>query len=51
MPLLRESLATLVGSMPIYTLNENDSNEQMIKKFAKAIKVEKGKIVSETTLF
>jgi len=50
-PLLKESLAALVGSMPIYTLNENDSHEQMIKKFAKAIKVEKGKIVLETTLF
>lgn len=51
MPLLAESLAALIGSMPIYTLNENDSREQMIKKFAKAIKVEKGRIILETSLF
>ncbi|HBO37096.1 MAG TPA: DUF1439 domain-containing protein [Pasteurellaceae bacterium] len=51
MPLLADSISALIGSMPIYTLDETDARQLMIKQFAKGIKVEKGKLSLETTLF
>ena len=44
MPLLSDGVAALLSRMPVYTLDESDIKQMLIKKFAKEIKVEKGTI-------
>ena len=44
MPLLSRGIATLLGEIPVYTLDETDMKQMIIKKFARDIKVEKGHI-------
>lgn len=44
MPLLSDGIAALLSQMPVYTLDESDMKEMLIKKFAKEIKVEKGRL-------
>ena len=44
MPLLSDGIAALLSQMPVYILDESDMKEMLIKKFAKEIKVEKGRL-------
>ena len=44
MPLLSDGIAALIKSYAIYTLDESDMKQMLIKKFAKEIKVEKGRL-------
>lgn len=44
LPILNDSLAKLFENVPIYTLDENNIRDKLIKKFAKGIVVEKGKL-------
>lgn len=44
MPLLSDGVAALLSRMPVYTLDESDMKQMLIKKFAKEIKVEKGRL-------
>ena len=44
MPLLSRGIATLLSEIPVYTLDETDMKQMLIKKFARDIKVEKGHI-------
>ncbi|QIM68740.1 DUF1439 domain-containing protein [Basfia succiniciproducens] len=44
MPFLSRSLAALMATMPIYTLDESKPRDMLIKKFAKGIRVEKGQL-------
>lgn len=48
---LAESLAYLLNSHPVYTLDESKIKEALIKKFGKQIIVEKGLIRLETAIF
>ncbi|MGF7433927.1 DUF1439 domain-containing protein [Pasteurella bettyae] len=50
MPYLNQSIAMLMTNMPIYTLDETKPREMLIKKFAKGISVEKGRISLETDI-
>lgn len=50
MPFLSKSLTMLFNHQPIYRLDEQDPKQLLIKKIAKAIRVEKGKIVLEGEL-
>ncbi|MDG6896300.1 DUF1439 domain-containing protein [Volucribacter amazonae] len=50
MPLLSKSLPLLFNHQPIYQLDESDPKQFMIKKLAKAIRVEKGRLVLEGNL-
>lgn len=51
MPFISENLSAIMSQMPIYTLDEKNPKELLIKKFAQGIKVENGKIEVETKLF
>lgn len=42
MPFLSKSLAALLASIPIYTLDDSNIRDALIKKFAKGIKIEPG---------
>lgn len=44
MPLLSEGIAALLSKMPVYTLDDSDMKQMLIKKFAKEIKVEPGQV-------
>ncbi len=44
MPFLNKNLAKVLENVPIYTLNDNNTTQHWIKKFAKGIVVEKGKL-------
>ncbi|OOF80013.1 DUF1439 domain-containing protein [Rodentibacter caecimuris] len=50
MPFLSESIALLLSSMPIYTLDETNIRDVLIKKFAKGIKIEPGILELETNV-
>ncbi|OOF88417.1 hypothetical protein BKG94_06555 [Rodentibacter ratti] len=42
MPFLSESISALLSTIPIYTLDESNIRDVLIKKFAKGIKIEPG---------
>ncbi|WP_439242117.1 DUF1439 domain-containing protein [Lonepinella sp. BR2474] len=44
MPFLSDSIGALLSSMPIYTLDDSKVRDALIKKFAKGITVEPGKL-------
>ncbi|MDU8924411.1 DUF1439 domain-containing protein [Pasteurellaceae bacterium LIM206] len=50
MPLVSRAIATLLTTMPIYTLDESKPRDLLIKKFAKGIRVEQGKLSLETEI-
>ncbi|QIW16124.1 hypothetical protein A4G20_07150 [Pasteurellaceae bacterium RH1A] len=51
MPMLMESVSSLLNHYPVYTLDESDTKQALIKKFGKGIVVEKGQIRLEASLF
>lgn len=51
MPLFNDSLAELLQHKPIYVLNTEKTSQSLIKKFAKAIIVEKGQLTFEVEVF
>ena len=51
LPLLADGIAGILNSQPVYTLDESKTNEAMLKKFGKAILIEKGQLRLETSLF
>ena len=44
LPTLNNGIATIFENIPLYTLNEDSLRDRLIKKFAKGIVVEKGKL-------
>lgn len=48
---IAQGVAQLLNSQPVYTLDENQMKEAMVKKFGKKIVVEPGMIRLETSLF
>lgn len=48
---LTRGLASLLDSTPVYTLDENKTQEALVKKFGKQIIVEKGAIRLETAIW
>lgn len=48
MPLLSGNLAALLNHIPVYTLDPNNARDALIKKFAKEIRVEPGKLILDT---
>ncbi|WP_040977462.1 DUF1439 domain-containing protein [Necropsobacter massiliensis] len=48
MPFLSTNLSALINHIPIYTLDDNNARDVLIKKFAKEIRVEPGKLVLDT---
>lgn len=50
MPFLSESLAMLLSSVPVYTLDETNVRDVLIKKFAKGIKIEPGALELEANI-
>ena len=51
LPILAEGLASLLNSNPVYTLDDSKTKEALIKKWGKAIVVEKGELKLETSFF
>ena len=51
MPFLNENVAKLLENIPVYTLDKNNMRDVLIKKFAKEIRIEKGKLSLETSMF
>lgn len=51
LPMLAEGLTNVLNNTPVYTLDENKTKEALVKKFGKAIVVEKGSLRLETSLF
>ncbi|WP_150539077.1 DUF1439 domain-containing protein [Actinobacillus vicugnae] len=51
LPMLMDGLANILNSTPIYTLDETKTKEALVKKFGKAIVVEKGALKLETSVF
>lgn len=50
MPFLNENLARVLENVPIYTLDDENTAQHLIKKFAKGIVVEKGKLAFDVGL-
>lgn len=50
MPFLQETLTALLASQPVYKLDETKPRDVIIKKFAKGIKIEPGKLSIETIM-
>lgn len=48
---LASGLASILDRYPVYTLDENQTKEALVKKFGKKIVVEKGVIRLETSIF
>lgn len=48
MPFLIDNLGKLLSSTPVYTLDDTKARDVIIKKFAKGIRVEQGKLSVET---
>ncbi|OZN25216.1 hypothetical protein CFY87_03415 [Actinobacillus seminis] len=48
MPFLNNNLSVLLNNIPIYTLDHSKTRDMLIKKFAKGIKVEQGRLEVET---
>lgn len=51
LPVLMDGLTRILNSTPIYTLDETKAKEALVKKFGKAIIVEKGSLRLETSVF
>lgn len=51
LPFVLDGLRAYFNRMPVYTLNEQDTQEALFKKFGKAIKVEEGELQLEAGLF
>lgn len=51
MPVLMDGLTDILNSTPVYTLDESKAKEALVKKFGKAIIVEKGQLRLETSMF
>lgn len=51
LPLLAEGITNVLNKSPVYTLDENKTKEALVKKFGKAIIVEKGALRLETKIF
>ena len=51
MPVLMDGLTEVLNNTPVYTLDETKSKEALVKKFGKAIIVEKGELRLETSVF
>ena len=51
LPMLFDGLTNLLNYSPVYTLDETKTKEMLVKKFGKAIIVEKGMLRLETSLF
>ena len=51
MPFLNENVAKLLENIPVYTLDKNNMRDVLIKKFAKEIRIEKGRLSLETSMF
>ena len=49
--MLFDGLTNLLTRSPVYTLDETKTKEMLVKKFGKAIIVEKGMLRLETSLF
>lgn len=48
---LNENVAKLLENIPVYTLDKNNMRDVLIKKFAKEIRIEKGQLSLETSMF
>lgn len=51
MPFLNENVAKLLEHIPVYTLDKNNMRDVLIKKFAKEIRIERGQLSLETSMF
>ena len=51
MPFLNENVAKLLEHIPVYTLDQNNMRDVLIKKFAKKILIEQGKLTLDTGIF
>ncbi|WGE47390.1 DUF1439 domain-containing protein [Actinobacillus equuli] len=51
LPILMDGLANILNNTPVYTLDETKAKEALVKKFGKAIIVEKGALKLETSVF
>ncbi|MDY2946744.1 DUF1439 domain-containing protein [Mannheimia varigena] len=51
LPMLADGLASFLNVTPVYTLDETQMKEAMVKKFGKAIIVENGSIKLEASIF
>lgn len=51
LPMLFDGLTNLLNHSPVYTLDETKTKEMLVKKFGKAIIVDKGMLRLETSLF
>ena len=51
LPMLADGLTNVLNNSPVYTLDENKTKEALVKKFGKAIIVQKGSLRLETSLF
>ena len=51
LPMLFDGLTNLLNHSPVYTLDDTKTKEMLVKKFGKAIIVEKGMLRLETSLF
>ena len=51
MPFLNENVAKLLENIPVYTLDKNNMRDVFIKKFAKKILIEQGKLTLDTGIF
>ena len=51
MPFLNENIARLLENIPVYTLDKNNMRDVLIKKFAKKVLIEQGKLTLDTGIF
>lgn len=51
LPVVAEGIAGILNNTPVYTLDESKTKEALVKKFGKAIVVEKGELRLETAIF
>ncbi|QPB42540.1 DUF1439 domain-containing protein [Rodentibacter haemolyticus] len=50
MPFLSQSIAALLSTVPVYTLDDSNVRDVLIKKFAKGIKIEPGVLELEANI-
>ena len=48
---LNENVARLLENIPVYTLDKDNMRDALIKKFAKKILIEQGKLTLDTGIF
>lgn len=51
LPVLMDGLTNILNTTPVYTLDETKAKEALVKKFGRAIVVEKGQLNLETSIF